>query len=142
MIKLRKEIFKNDCPFYPAFVAALDQSWGGKSDSDLQPIAKTIQLAYKDVQELRSKYLKSLGVLNEDGEYSMDGATKENKIEFNESMRAVLDSEFEIPAESVIELVKRKKTILTPFQAAAVSDVIRIVWPTDDGSDLDKVEKK
>lgn len=142
MLVLKKSIFKSSSPFYAAFVALLDQSWGGKSDSELQPIAKAVQMAFQDVNDLRDKYIKGLGEMNEDGVYTMTDALKENQIEFSISMDAVFDCEFDLPIKEPIKLVKRRKSILTPFQAAAVSDIIEIVWPTDDGSELDKIEKK
>jgi len=138
-IKLSKSVFKSDHPFYPAFVGIADQTWGGKTDSAIQPIARILQQAIRDLSDLRDKYLKQYGDIQEDGPgYTIAGASKEDRKEFDQAMSEVFAGEVDLLIDEPISLVKRKQTKITPFQAAALEAVFKVTWPDDDGAHLNK----
>lgn len=130
-IKFTREIFKANAPFYPAFVAVSQQTWGGKIDSIIQPIARIFQQNAKDTQELQDKYLEQWGIIQENGSYGLDGTTKENAKEYHNCMKDALAVEIVLPIEEPIKLVMKKHHNVSGFQAAAVEDVFIIEWQKD-----------
>lgn len=137
-IKIKKSIFKADNPFYPAFIEVSQQTWGGKADAAIQPIARALQQGIRDVSELQDKYIRQYGEPQEDGGFSLAGASKENQKEYKAAMEEVFAGEIDLQIEEKITLVKRKQTKISPFQAAALEDVFAVTWPDDDGAHLNK----
>lgn len=137
-IKITRAVFKGDNPFYPAFIEISQQTWGGKTDSAIQPVARILQQSLKDTVELQDKYMKQYGEQQENGGFGLAGASKENRTEYENAMGEVFDTEIILPIEEPIPLVKRKQTKISPFQAAALQDVFAVTWPDDDGAHLNK----
>jgi hypothetical protein len=137
-IKLTRAIFKGDNPFYPSFSEVAQQTWGGKTDSAIQPLARILQEGFRDILALQDKYVRELGEPQEDGGWGMKGASKANLQEYRERMDEVFAVEIALPIEEPIQLVKRKQTKISPFQAAALQDIFTVIWPEDDGSHLNK----
>jgi hypothetical protein len=141
-IKINRGMLKSGEPFFPSFAALSDQTWGGRADAELMKVSVTIQEGMRQFQAQRDKYIKQLGQPNDQGNFSMAGAPKADVIEFDKLMEETFEVEIELPIEEPIKLVKRKKTTISPFQAAALASIIEIEWPSDNGEDLDKVDKK
>ncbi len=141
MIKIMQSKFRNGEPFYPCFTVLANQTWGGKADAALMKISAAIQNGMRNYQAQRDKYIKEYGSPDANGNYSMAGASKENIKEFTVCMEEADAVEIELPIDEPVKITKRKKTQLTPFQAAALTEIVEIIWPEDDGSELDKADK-
>lgn len=141
-IKITRSLFRPGEPFYPAFATIAGQTWGGKSDAELMGLAAILQAGVRDHSAQRDKYIKEFGKPSENGGFSMENASPEDVVEYDSLMEEAYEVEIELPIERPLLLTKRKKNFISPFEAAAVANIIQIEWPNDNGEDLDRVEKK
>lgn len=142
MIKLKKSILLPGSQFLNALNAVANQTFGAKQDSALFPVVKRVMDESKDFNALRERYVKEYLTMGKNGEYTTEGVSPEALKEFNDTIAELSAGEFELPIETPVLLVRRKKHSLSPLIAAVLSDVITVVWGTDDGEHLDQDDKK
>lgn len=137
---LTYNLFRPGEIFYSAFLQVTNQTWGGRADTVIQKIARTVIQSKRDYEEIREKYVKSLGRPVAGG-YTLEGISGEDSREFDAAMEELHGAEIEMPVgiELPVQLIKHKKNDISPVQAAAVQDIFTIKWnESDDGNDLDK----
>lgn len=124
--------------FWISFVIVSGQTWGGKTDIEVEKLAKLFLEYNTDYKKILDKYRKHYGKVTNQG-YSVEGIDPDDLKDFYEATEELGDTVIALPADfKKIQLIKRKKNSLSAIHAAALSDIFEVVWPGDDGSDLDK----